>query len=106
MVLWVDPIIKRDNSCFIPRRTRYRYSLTTLEPHRQTAKSCDVAMSQPMIAGNPTDAVRESITDPAGCTTADELATPRSLTFSSVSVTKRLPSRRTCQISARVNQGI
>src|SRR5688500_3096919 len=63
-------------------------------------------MSVPRTQENPTEAVRENATVPAGWTTALELATPAGLIFSLVLVTTVLVPSRTCHTSARVSHGI
>ena len=62
-----------------------RYFGSSSGPQIQFTKSCDVAIGAPMIVTNPTDAVLDRQTVPAGWTTADELATPAGLICSSVS---------------------
>ena len=81
----VEPIIRRRNSPDMDRRTHSRNSGNSAFPHTQFAKSWVVAMSTPMMAEKPTDAVLESMTVPFGSKRADEFASPSSLTISLVS---------------------
>src|SRR5574337_267796 len=59
-----------------------------------------------MIAEKPTEAVRDSMTVPAGSRRAAELARPTSLIFSLVSDTYSMWPSRICQTSASPNHGM
>ena len=58
-----------------------------------------------MMPENPTDAVLDRMTVPAGSRRADELARPMGLTFSAVSPRYSCRSPRSCHTSASVNHG-
>ena len=106
-IVWcVDPIVRRRNSSRIERKTYSRYLGRSRGPQIQFTKSCVVAIGSAMIAENPTDAVRETITVPAGRTRAAEFATPSGLTFSAVSWISSTRPSRICQTSASETHGI
>src|SRR6266540_9813 len=99
-------MVRRRNSCVIDRKTYSRYSERIGSPQTQFTKSCVVAISVAMIPENPTDAVLDRITVPFGSRRAAEFARPSALIFSLVSATYSLRPSRSCQTSARPNQGI
>ena len=89
-----------------PAERRAGTGVSSFGPQVQVAKSWLVAISAPRMAENPTEAVRERITVPAGCFSAAELAMPSVLIFSAVSTTISVVPSRSCHTSARVIQGM